>query len=358
MSYLPEHRKGLPLRIDHDAARGAERRDFLRGLACRVLGQLRNEPPERIARKAWRDENIPLVARAPSPPMAAPQPFSQTRVGDFLLVAPTSAAAQLFDRCMKLDFNGIYQITVPYAASHATPLWTGEGLPLNVVRSPVATTAVGPVKKFGFITTATRELLDASPENVAQILGRLLGEAAAKTLDAAVFSTTAADATRPAGLLAGVSAQTGVTGATTADSAAADLAAFAQAMSDAYINPANMIIITSPASRVNLDVAMGYPTEPLTILASPAVPRGTAIAIAPEAVAVGYEGEPEIIITEHPPMHMDDAVAQELVTSGGVVASPQMSPFQKYMVAIRLMVRATWQQVQPGAVQYATGTKW
>jgi hypothetical protein len=337
--------------------RAVARQDFTRALACRVLSQLRNEPAERIAKRAWGE--VPLLTRAPSSPMATPQAFSQTHVGDFLLVAPTSTAAQVFDRCMKLDFNGVYQINVPYAASHATPLFAGEGLPIAVVRSPVATTTVGPVKKFGFITTATRELLDSSPENVAAILGRLLGEAADKSLDAAVFSNTAADATRPAGLLVGANLVTAsTTGATTADSAAADLAAFAQAMSDAYINPANMIVVTSPASRVNLDVAMGYPTEPLAIIASPAVPSGTAIGICPEAVAVGYEGSPEIVVTEHLPMHFDDSVPQEIVNAPGTVATPTMSPFQKYMVAIRLMVRATWQPIQPGAIQYATGIKW
>jgi hypothetical protein len=285
--------------------------------------------------------------------------WSQTHVANLLLVAPGSAAAQLFDRCMKLDFTGVYQINVPYAGAHATPTFVGEGLPINVVRTLTASTTVGPVKKFGFITSATRELLDASPENVAALLGKLLGEAAAKSLDSAVFGATAADATRPAGLLAGVTAlPTPTTGATVADSAAGDIAQFAEAMATAFINPDNMIIVTSPFSAMNLRMAVGYQTPPLPILMSPAVAKGTVIAIAPEAVAVGYEGAPEIIVTEHPPMHMDDAAAQELVTSGGVVASPVMSPFQKYMVALRLMVRATWQAVQPGAVQFLTGAKW
>jgi hypothetical protein len=344
------------------AYRDELRRDFNRSLAAHALAKMRNETPERIARKAWGDDcrGIPLLTRAPVSPLSSPvTAVSQVHVGDLLLVAPGSAAAQLFARCMRLDFAGVYQITVPYASSHATPLFAGEALPINVVRSPIATTTVGPVRKLGFITTFTEELEAATPENLAAILGRLLGEAAAKSLDAAVFSTTTADSTRPAGLLAGVTPMTGsTTSATTADAAAADVSAFAQAMSDAFINPNDMVVITSPRSAMNLRMAMGYAQTPLPILMSPAVLPGTAIAIAPEAVASGYDGDPEIIVTKNPPLHFDDSVPADIVSGSGVVASPVMSPFQKGMVALRLMVRSVWASLQPGAVQYTTTAKW
>jgi hypothetical protein len=52
--------------------RDADRRDFARAIAARVLGKLRNQPPERIARKAWGDEGrLPLLTRAPVAPVAA-----------------------------------------------------------------------------------------------------------------------------------------------------------------------------------------------------------------------------------------------------------------------------------------------
>jgi hypothetical protein len=57
--------------------RDTERRDFTRAIAARVLGKLRNEPPERIARKAWGDEGrLPLLTRAPVAPVAAPKKFA------------------------------------------------------------------------------------------------------------------------------------------------------------------------------------------------------------------------------------------------------------------------------------------
>jgi hypothetical protein len=336
-----------------------DRRAFNRLVAAYVLGKLRHESPAEIIRKTWRDDpRLALLTRAPVTPPASPVTgISQTRILDLLLIAPGSAAAKVFARCMQLDFTGVYQFNIPHAASHATPLFSGEGLPMNVVMSPVATTPVGPVRKLGFITSFTRELAESAAENFAAVIGRLLGEAAAKSLDAAVFSNAAADSTRPAGLLNGVVALTGATGATTADMGAADVAAFAQAMSDAAINPENMIIVASPKSAWNLRMALGFQTLPLPILMSPAVPAGTVIAIAPEAVASGYEGEPEIDVAQSPSMHFDDSVPLDLVT-GGVAASPAMSTFQKEMLALKLRVRCAWGSLQPGAVQYTTTAKW
>jgi hypothetical protein len=160
---------------------------------------------------------------------------------------------------MRLDFSGgVLEFSVPHAVGHAVPLFAGEDLPIAVTMSPIASTTVGPTRKLAFITTFSREMQMQTPDNLAVLLGRLLGEGAAKSLDAAVFSTAAADSTRPAGLLNSVTALPGATGgATTADNAAADIAAFAQAMSDAMVNPENMIILASPRSAWNLRVAMG-----------------------------------------------------------------------------------------------------
>jgi hypothetical protein len=150
-----------------------DRQDFTRTIAAHALSKLRNEPLERVARKAFGD--VPLLTRAPVTPQSSPVTgVSQTRVGDLMLIAPQSAAAQLFARCMRLDLNGLYTIQVPYASVHAVPLFAGEGLPINIVKSPVAVTTVGPVRKLSFGTTFSRELQNSTPENLSQILGRLL----------------------------------------------------------------------------------------------------------------------------------------------------------------------------------------
>jgi hypothetical protein len=356
-------RRGIPLRADPAELARVERLAFLRSIACRVLAKLGNVSPQAIAQRAWPDDSA-RIARAATTPYTtvagAAAGLSQTRIGDLLFVAPGSAAAQLFARCMRLDFSGgVLEFNIPHAVGHAVPLFAGEGLPIAVVMSPVAATTVGPVKKLAFITTFSRELQAQTPENLAVLLGRLLGEGAAKSLDAAVFSAVAADSTRPAGLLNGVTALPGATGgATTADNAAADLAGFAQAMSDSMINPENMVVIAPPKSAMNLRLAMGYAQTALPIFMSPALTAGTVIACAPEVIVSGYDGGPEVEVAQFPSLHFDDTVPLDIVGTAGTVAAPARSTFQNDLLALKLRVKCAWAAVQPGAVQYTTTAKW
>ena len=59
------------------------------------------------------------------------------------------------------------------------------------------------MRKLAVITGASRELIEQSDAEAA--IDLLLREAAAVSLDASLFSDTAADDSRPAGILAGVS---------------------------------------------------------------------------------------------------------------------------------------------------------
>jgi hypothetical protein len=255
--------------------------------------------------------------------------LSQTQVGDLQLIAPGSAAAKLFAACTRLDLGRALQINVPHASGHATPAFVGEGLPIAVAMSPVATSVLGPARKLAIITTFSRELQNQTPEDLVAILSRLLAEGAAKSLDAAVFSAAAASSAQPAGLLNGLAALPGsTTSATTADSAATDIAAFAQAMSDQMVDSQNMVIVTSPKSGWNLRMALGFQTPPLPILMSPAVPAGTAIALAPEGLISGFDGEPEVEVSTFPTLHFDDSAPADIVGSAGAVAAPAMSTFQ------------------------------
>jgi hypothetical protein len=88
------------------------------------------------------------------------------------------------------------------------------------------------------------------------------------------------------------------------------------------------------------------------------VPVGTAIAIAPEAVVSGYDGDAEVDVADSPTLHFDDSVPAEIVSAAGAVASPSRSTFQHDVLAIRLRVKCAWAAIQPGSVQYATGIKW
>src|SRR5262249_12698456 len=158
-----------------------------------------------------------------------------------LLVAPGSAAAQLFDACLRLNFDGVLTYLVPHVATHPVPLFVAEGGIVPVVQAATASTTVGPGRKLSFIVGLTRELENATPDGAAAIPGRLLAESAAKGLDAAVFDNPAASASRPAGLLNGVTPLVSTAAGAGLDTAASDVAKLAGAFADAGINPANMI---------------------------------------------------------------------------------------------------------------------
>jgi hypothetical protein len=69
--YSPEPRKGLPLRIDRDAARESAVTSFIRACAASLIaaGSGRTQLPETIARSRWpNDRDVALIARAPSSP--------------------------------------------------------------------------------------------------------------------------------------------------------------------------------------------------------------------------------------------------------------------------------------------------
>jgi hypothetical protein len=353
--------RGIPLRVDRDALVADQRRSLYRAIAAKVLGARSREPAHRIVERAWPDDHrAMLITRAPTTPTSttAAAALAQTRTGDLFLVAPGSAAAQLFSRCPRLDFDGVSQFLVPYVGAHPTPLFVAEGAPIPVGQAGLGHATVGPVHKLAFITTLSNELEAATPESASVILGRLMGEAAAKALDLAVFGTAAADATRPAGLLDGVTPLTAAAaGATAIDTAGADIAAFADAFATANINSANMILIAHPKQAWKLRLVLGFETLSVSVLMSIALTPGTVIAVVPEAIASGYEGQSEIETTRYPDVHLEAAAPLDIATSG-TMAVPVMSTFQQDLMAVKLRVRCAWAALQPGAVQFMNNVNW
>jgi Phage capsid family len=341
----------------------AARKNFHRTCAALALGTLNKEPADAIVKRSWPDDpRCAVLTRAASTPTATGGPLSQVKVGDLLLVAPGSAAARLFQRCLQLDFSGgIYEFRIPFVGAHPQPLFVPEGGAAPVVQANFGSATVGPVKKLMFIATLSRELERANPESAAAIIGRMLSEAAAKSLDAHVFDNQPADATRPAGLLNGVAALTAqASGGTSIDTIAADVATFAGAFSAANINSENMVLIAHPVQSWKLRMVLGYQLD-FPILSSIALTPGSVVAVVPEAVASGFEGAPEIESGEYystGAAHFEDTSPAEIVNSSGVPASPTYSTFQKDLFAVRVKIRCAWAVVQPGATQFMSGVNW
>src|SRR5262245_53410434 len=180
----------VPEDLDGDRLASEQRRSLHRALTATALGALRQKPTATVLRQCWpSDELAGLVTRSPVSPLGRdgfPQ-ATVTSMDVLSLVAPASAAAQLFARCMRLDLGSSYAVNVPNAATVPLPVFVGEGGAIPAAQASFAASAIGPARKMALICGLTGEIEAASPESASAIVGRLMAQAATRSLDNAVF---------------------------------------------------------------------------------------------------------------------------------------------------------------------------
>jgi hypothetical protein len=370
MNYAPtrRERRGIPLvPADDDELFKRDRRSFTRMLSAKVYAHShQGQSPEDIIARAWpNDDGAMLITRAsvvPDSTSGSASALAITKTGPLRLLTPSSAAARLFEERLRVSLDGIYALNIPYPSAYPTPLWTGESGPIPVVQGSLGHAVLGPTRKLAFITTLTRELDNASLEDGSSILGAMLDKEARLALDASVFDNQAGSSQRPAGLLYNVTPITATAiSAGVMTAIAWDVAALAGAMSDARVDPSNMVLCCNPRQGTALLMSRGMQTLPLRVLMSPMIPAKTIIAIAPEGVASAYGGEPQVEVSNNAgALHMEDTTPLAIGTPGAppTVAAPTRSVWQTDSVAVRVKMRAAWSVLVPGAVQAIVGTNW
>jgi hypothetical protein len=284
--------------------------------------------------------------------------FAHDAVGTFIVsLAPLSAAANLFSVAPRVSLAGINTMKFPARSGAIDPAyvqWIAENSPAPVLKFSLTTGPVlGPTKKLLAYAVVTRELAEYA--NAEAVIATLLGENAALSLDASLFSNAAATTARPAGILNGVTALTPATGGGEL-AMNTDLSALAAAISSvttglAYVcHPAqaNAIKVTKGATWLtNIPV---WPTI--------AIPKGTVIALDPAAFVSAFGSDPEITTSTETSLHMEDTTPLELVASPGTVASPMKTMFQTECIATRLRIDAAWAWRIAGAVAWVQNTTW
>src|SRR5262249_38043889 len=173
----------------------------------------------RVARQLWPDDKatLELVQRATSAMATTTDatwagPLAAYRVEDVLQnLGPLSAGSQLLKQGITLTFDGAAEIRVPgITVSASAAGFVGQGQPIPVRQLSVSAGAILQPRKFATIVVLTREMITSS--NAEALVRAVLVDSVAAALDAALFSTTAGDAVRRAGLLNGVAALTAATG--------------------------------------------------------------------------------------------------------------------------------------------------
>lgn len=346
-------------------------KDWRRYVLARCLASLRNQAADRVMRELYQDaETLKGVLRAAeSVQRGAVAPASTTGWGQQLVgppavaaflrsLAPVSAAARLLGACSRVELSTEMTATLPrFAAPLKDATFVGEGAPIPVIQGSMESAALGPVRKLAMITGLTGELAAYSAENALEVLEIAMRDAAGNSLDAAVFSTAAATAIAPAGLLNGVApiaaADIGMPG----DGMTKDLAALAGAISDAG-GGSSVLYFANP--RQETVIRFRAPEFAQSVVPAPRLAPGTVVAIETQGIASAFGGLPEVDIGRVPVIHYEDAAPQQIGTPGSpnLVAAPALSGYQTMMLALRLILDCAWAKRMKGAVQVINGVQW
>jgi hypothetical protein len=283
---------------------------------------------------------------------------------------PDTVLPKLAAAGTQLSFGpGAGSIKIPSRAT--TPSITGsfiaEGSPIPVRKLGLTSIELKP-NKVGVISTFTREIMRYSQPQIEGIIREAIRDDTAITLDSLLLDATGpSTATRPAGIIFGVSAKTAsVLGGYKA--ILADLTSLYAPFATANAGR-RMVLIMNPAQGMALSMAPGPDgtfgwsgqfTSRFQIIESTTVAAGM-LYMVDAADFVAVTGAPEFEVSDQVTLHMEDTAPLPLVTGvqgSGVVASPSSSMFQEAKIALRMLMDTTWAMRRTGMVQYMTGVNW
>jgi hypothetical protein len=341
----------LPVRLDIDAMTALDRRAILRAITALAVAAVRTADPVVILKSAWPDDRqAASVLRAVSnPATTADYPVANV-VGLFRSIAPKSAALELFSLGRSIDLTGLNTVSIPHVGLLPAAPFVAEGAPGPVLQTPTSGFVVGPTRKILIMAGVTRELDQATPQGAVNIVAAILGDAAAKSLDAAAFGSAAASATAPAGLLNGVTPLTASTAVPLIDAMFEDVGNLAEAIGDNDIDVNELVFVGGPKQAVAMKMFLGdrfdYP-----IFSSVAL-KGSLAAFAAPAVASAYAELPQVETSRESTLQFQDPPVADPLTAG-----PTLSAFQQELINIKVRGRAAW-GVQPGGAQVVTSVSW
>ena len=287
---------------------------------------------------------------------------------------PQSVYPGLSSRGVRFTFGRNGTVSIPGRA--ATPTVGGsfvaQGAPIPVRQAGFTAITLTP-KKMGVITTATREIVQHSTPAIEAILRTAMQEDTAVAIDSVLLSATAATATTPAGIRAGVAAQTptAITGGAFA-ALVGDLKNLIGVLTAAnslrspvwIMNPAEVLSIGLTqnaggdfpfAAEVNGGSLRGYP-----ILQSTSVTPKTVILIDAADYASATGDEPQFDVSDQAVLHMEDTTPLPIGTTGSpnTVAAPTRSLWQTDSIGIRLLLDINWGLRRTGTVAWVAGVVW
>jgi len=353
----------IPLKPDYPRPGVHIERAMIASMRAVLNGEERSA--EKIARQTWAgDEITPAILKAASAPADTvttgwAKELAPTLVGDFIgSLQPVSAASKLINAGLRITLDGFGSLNIPKrsTAKAATDVaWVQEGQPIPTKQYTINDAVLGPTHKLGLLVILSTEL--AEHGNGEAVITQLIREDVAASLDASLLSTTAADSTRPAGILNGVSALPAATASPNiVEAMVGDLSNIAGAIADNG-GSGNVVYIASPKQAMSAKIRL-LTQEQQTIWGCPALAAGTVIGVDPGAFVSAFGPEPRIDASREAAIEMRTDPAGIVSGSPGTVSAPVKSLWQTQCIAIRAIVYAAWTMRQPGMVAYVTGCNW
>ena len=351
----------IPLRPDYAELERQQQRAWTRAITAHVLATLHNEyDVAKVLRSNWPgDARAEMVLRAAQSPTSTSGYPAFDQVAAFKSLAPGSAATELFARSgNKLNLAGLTTIRIPHVAGlPPSEVFIAEGLPAPVLNFTFAATVVGPVRKILVLSAVSGELENAGPELASQIIGRVLADGAAKSLDLVAFGFAAGDAAKPPGLLYNAIPITATAGGGL-NAMQTDLTNMVAAIAAAGIDASNVVFVAGAREATLIKLYAG-PKFDFEVLVTLGLPAKTIAAFAPSAVFFAYDGTPSIETGRGSVLHMEDTNPTDITTTGTppLAAFPAKSMFQSNLIAIRLRANCAW-AVHPGGAQVIDPVSW
>jgi hypothetical protein len=340
-----------------------------RAAAATVRGHIAGIPAVDMAKSMYPEDSVtPLILRAASTQATTTDPAWAGPVARYAvdqsiedIVAMSVTGRLEMAGAIRVDLGRLATVTVPGRTVHAADAgqWVLEGSPIPARQMAIYPGAKLVPSKLAAIVTMTREITEAS--NIEDVLRMLMTEAAGMAIDTAMFSTSAATAAQPAGLLNGLTALSPSTSSLGFDGCGQDLGSLVQDIAGRG-GGRRSFFIGAPKQSVSIRFFAGgqFDATPnsdiLPVAASVGLPVGSIMCIEPESLAFSISN-PEFSIANVAAIHQEDTTPQNITGGSPSPAVPVKSMFQTESFALRMVVWASWGMRAPH-VSYMTSVVW
>jgi hypothetical protein len=362
MSPTATARRSLPLPVNPFGRRLRPATHLYRAAAAHLRSYVSRSTPLRAAEQMFgRDivtAEILKAASTPAETTTAGWALEIVRVAIFDMIqsiTSLSAAAEVITRGLKLNMDGLGTLRVPGRVVNPTAAgaWIAEGNPAPARALSFSNAAILQPRRLSVLYTYSREQAESS--NIENIVRQTLGEACGLALDAQMFSATAGDASKPAGLLAGVAPLTPASGGGVA-ARDGDLKNLFAALAAQGAGKTAILVCAMPQA-VTLKASVG-PKFDFDIVASTVLPPGTVVALEVASFVSGFSATPQFRVSNLATYHAEDTSPGQIVSPGGTLAVPVKSMFQTDSIGLYMNVWAAWGLRAAGHAQWIQGATW